>query len=33
MRTAVDPISFEVIKNGLDSIADEMAIVLMRSAY
>ena len=33
MRTVVDPISFEVIKNGLDSIADEMAIVLMRSAY
>jgi N-methylhydantoinase B len=28
-----DPITFEVIKNALDSIADEMAIVLMRSAY
>jgi N-methylhydantoinase B len=29
----VDPITFEVLKNALDSIADEMAIVLMRSAY
>jgi N-methylhydantoinase B len=29
----VDPITFEVIKNALDSVADEMAIVLMRSAY
>lgn len=29
----IDPITFEVIKNGLDSIADEMALVLMRSAY
>jgi N-methylhydantoinase B len=29
----LDPITFEVIKNALDSIADEMAIVLMRSAY
>src|SRR6516225_5534664 len=33
MRDGVDPITFEVIKNALDSIADEMAIVLMRSAY
>lgn len=29
----VDPITFEVIKNGLDSIADQAAITLMRSAY
>jgi N-methylhydantoinase B len=29
----LDPISFEVIKNALDSIADQAAITLMRSAY
>ncbi len=29
----VDPITFEVIKNALDSIADQTAISLMRSAY
>jgi N-methylhydantoinase B len=28
-----DPITFEVIKNGLDSIADQAAIALFRSAY
>ena len=28
-----DPITLEVIKNGLDSIADQIALVLMRSAY
>jgi len=33
MRNDFDPITFEVIKNGLDSIADQMALVLMRSAY
>jgi N-methylhydantoinase B len=33
MPEGVDPITFEVIRNALDSIADEMAIVLMRSAY
>ena len=32
-ETEVDPITFEVIKNALASIADEMALVLMRSAY
>lgn len=32
-RNDIDPITFEVIKNGLDSIADQMALVLMRSAY
>jgi N-methylhydantoinase B len=29
----IDPITLEVIKNGLSSLADEMALVLMRSAY
>ena len=29
----MDPITLEVIKNALSSIADEMALVLMRSAY
>jgi N-methylhydantoinase B len=29
----IDPITLEVIKNGLSSVADEMALVLMRSAY
>jgi N-methylhydantoinase B len=33
MKTAIDPISFEVIRNALSSIADEMALVIMRSAY
>jgi len=33
MAQSVDPITFEVIKNGLDSIADQMALVLMRTAY
>lgn len=29
----IDPITLEVIKNKLDSIADQIALVLMRSAY
>ena len=29
----VDPITLEVIRNGLSSIADEMALIIMRSAY
>ena len=33
MRPDLDPITFEVVKNALDSIADQMALVLMRSAY
>jgi N-methylhydantoinase B len=33
MNRAIDPISFEVIRNALSSIADEMALVIMRSAY
>ena len=31
--TAVDPITFEVVKNALASAADEMALIIMRSAY
>jgi N-methylhydantoinase B len=30
---ALDPITFEVLKNGFDSIADEMALIVMRTAY
>jgi N-methylhydantoinase B len=33
MSDLIDPITFEVIKNGLASSADEMALVIMRSAY
>jgi len=33
MTERIDPIAFEVIKNGLDAIADEMALVIMRSAH
>lgn len=29
----VDPITFEVVKNALSSVADEMALIIMRSAY
>ena len=29
----VDPVTFEVVKNALSAIADEMALVVMRSAY
>lgn len=32
-RVVVDPITLEVVKNALASTADEMAIVIMRSAY
>lgn len=32
-RGAIDPITFEVIKNALSSVADEMALIVMRSAY
>ena len=32
-RLAPDPITFEVIKNALSSVADEMALIVMRSAY
>ena len=33
MTEKIDPITFEVIKNALDAIADEMALVVMRSAH
>ena len=33
MSTELDPVTFEVIRNALDSLADEMALVLMRSAH
>lgn len=33
MRPDLDPITLEVIKNALDSIVDEMALTIMRSAY
>jgi N-methylhydantoinase B len=33
MRANVDPFLLEVLKNGLDTIADEMALVLMKTAY
>ena len=31
--TAIDPVTLEVIQNALSSIADELALVIMRSAY
>lgn len=31
--SSIDPITFEVIRNGLASVADEMALIVMRSAY
>jgi N-methylhydantoinase B len=33
MSREIDPITLEVIRNGLASIADEMALIVMRSAY
>lgn len=33
MRPAGDPVTFEVLKHALASIGDEMALVVMRSAY
>ena len=29
----IDPITFEVIRNGLDSLVEEMALTVMRTAY
>src|SRR5437868_10008053 len=29
----IDPITLEVVKNALSSVADEMALMVMRSAY
>ena len=33
MNDRIDPITLEVIKNALGTIADEMALVVMRTAY
>ena len=33
MSRKIDPITFEVVRNALSSIADEMALVVLRSAY
>ena len=33
MKAKIDPIRFEVIANALDSIAEEMAVVIVRSAH
>ena len=33
LKPELDQITFEVIKNGLDSLVDEMAITVMRTAY
>lgn len=30
---AIDPISFEIVKNALAAVADEMALIVMRSGY
>ena len=30
---AIDPVTLDVVKNALASVADEMALVVMRSAY
>lgn len=32
-KAAFDPVTLEIVKNALDSIADEMALVVLRSAY
>lgn len=32
-QAAFDPVTLEIVKNALDSIADEMALVVLRSAY
>ena len=33
MARSIDPVTFEVLKNALDSIADQMALIVMRTAY
>lgn len=33
MRNDIDPILLEVLKSGFDTIADEMALILMRTAH
>src|SRR5262245_65919273 len=32
-RVATDPLTLEVVKNALSAVADEMALIIMRSAY
>jgi len=32
-RSDIDPVTFEVIQNGLDALVDEMALTVMRTAY
>ena len=32
-RLSIDPITIEVVQNALSSIADELALVIMRAAY
>jgi N-methylhydantoinase B len=32
-KTDIDPITLDVIKNALDCIADELALIIMRSSY
>ena len=33
MSSNVDPILLEVFKNGFEAVADEMALILMRTAH
>ena len=33
MINKIDPVRLEVIKNGFDAIADEIALILLRTAY
>ena len=33
MRRNVDPVLLEVLRNGFDTIADEIALIVMRTAY
>lgn len=33
MKTRIDPVTLEVVQNALGAIADELALVIMRSAY
>ena len=32
-KLSIDPITLEVVQNALSSIADELALVIMRAAY
>ncbi|MHA3791903.1 hydantoinase B/oxoprolinase family protein [Sphingomonas sp. YL-JM2C] len=33
MENGIDPVTLEIVKNGLSSVADEMALVILRTAY